>query len=46
MGLMPLLFNLPIIYDYWIHLFWGNLHREIENDRNQRSEELLRLGGC
>ena len=42
MAFLPLLFNLP---RHVLSRIWRNLHRDIEIDRNRRSEELLKLGG-
>ena len=33
------------MWNYVLSRYWRNLHRNIEIDRNQRSEELLKLGG-
>ena len=33
------------MWDYNLSKVWRNLHRDIEIDRNRRSEELLKLGG-
>ena len=33
------------MWHYVLCRIWGNLHRDIEIDRNRRSEELLKLGG-
>ena len=33
------------MWHYVVSRNWRNLHRDIEIDRNQRSEELLNLGG-
>ena len=33
------------MWHYVVSRNWRNLHRDIEIDRNQRSEELLKLGG-
>ena len=38
---------LDLLLDYLIYVFsriWRDLHRDVEIDRNRRSEELLRLG--
>ena len=33
------------MWHYVLSRIWGNLNRDKEIDRNQRSEELLKLGG-
>ena len=33
------------IWHYVLSRIWRNLHRDIEIDRNRKSEELLKLGG-
>ena len=33
------------MWQYGLSRIWRNLHRDIEIDRNRRSQELLKLGG-
>ena len=33
------------MWHYVLSRIWRNLHSDIEIDRNQKSEELLKLGG-
>ena len=33
------------MWHYALSRIWRNLHRDIETDRDRRSEELLKLGG-